>query len=389
MVKRRKIGLIYQYNENWIGGTYYIENLISALNKLPKDQKPKLIIFASNVNHFNILKSKTNYPFITRFSFNTSNVLIDRLINKIWRTFTGIDFYREYFYKKKLDLVFPADYEKFFIKQQNFLYWIPDFQEHFFPEFFSTIEIKTRIKYQKQIVQNARNIVFSSITTKKDFNLCYPESKLKEYVMPFSVTHSTLVIKENLLTYYNIPDFFFICSNQFWKHKNHVVILKALAELKKNGYYSFVVFTGKEHDYRNPEYYGELTDIAKELEVFENIKFLGFISRENQLGLMKKSVATIQPSLFEGWSSVVEDVKAIGKPIIVSNINVHQEQLQNYRYKDFFLPNDAVSLANCMLNASQKVDSLLKNDFEYHNDILACGECFMNIVEDINLMGSK
>lgn len=385
MVKRRKIGLIYQYNENWIGGTYYIENLISALNQLPKNQKPRLTIFVSSVSHFKILKSKINYPFITRFSFSITNALIERLINKIWRTLTGNNFYEKYYYKKKLDLVFPADSENFFTKKQNFLYWIPDFQEHFFPEFFSNIEIQARIKYQKKIVENASNIVFSSISTKKDFNLCYPESKLKEYVMPFSVTHPTLLKNENLLTYYQLPNLFFICCNQFWKHKNHIIIIKALAELKDNGYNFFVVFTGKEHDYRNPECYGELNEIAKELGVFENIKFLGFISREDQLGLMEKSVATIQPSLFEGWSTVVEDVKAIGKAIIVSNIDVHQEQLQNYKYKDFFLPNDAVSLSNCMLQASLKVNSLLKNDFAYQNDILAFGKCFMDIVDDISL----
>jgi len=34
----------------------------------------------------------------------------------------------------------------------------------------------------------------------------------------------------------------------------------------------------------------------------------------------------VQPSLFEGWSTVVEDARALGKPIVLSDIPVHLEQ---------------------------------------------------------------
>ena len=45
MAKRRRIALIYQYNENWIGGTYYIENLVAALKLLEDAQQPLLYVF--------------------------------------------------------------------------------------------------------------------------------------------------------------------------------------------------------------------------------------------------------------------------------------------------------------------------------------------------------
>lgn len=34
----------------------------------------------------------------------------------------------------------------------------------------------------------------------------------------------------------------------------------------------------------------------------------------------------VQPSLFEGWSTVVEDARALGKTIVLSDIDVHLEQ---------------------------------------------------------------
>ena len=36
----------------------------------------------------------------------------------------------------------------------------------------------------------------------------------------------------------------------------------------------------------------------------------------DQLRLMKESLGVIQPSLFEGWSTVIEDAKALNKKSI-------------------------------------------------------------------------
>ena len=41
---------------------------------------------------------------------------------------------------------------------------------------------------------------------------------------------------------------------------------------------------------------------------------------------MRQSVAVLQPSLFEGWSTTVEEAKSIGKTILLSDIPVHREQ---------------------------------------------------------------
>ena len=41
---------------------------------------------------------------------------------------------------------------------------------------------------------------------------------------------------------------------------------------------------------------------------------------------MRHSLAVIQPSLFEGWSTVVEDARCLGKKMILSDFPVHLEQ---------------------------------------------------------------
>jgi len=41
---------------------------------------------------------------------------------------------------------------------------------------------------------------------------------------------------------------------------------------------------------------------------------------------MRQSVATLNPSLFEGWSTTVEEARSIGKRVVLSDICVHLEQ---------------------------------------------------------------
>ena len=52
MVVKKNITLIYQYNENWIGGTYYIQNIIKALNFLKDADKPELTIISKQGTSF-------------------------------------------------------------------------------------------------------------------------------------------------------------------------------------------------------------------------------------------------------------------------------------------------------------------------------------------------
>jgi hypothetical protein len=54
----------------------------------------------------------------------------------------------------------------------------------------------------------------------------------------------------------------------------------------------------------------------------------------------------IQPSLFEGWSTTVEDAKCLNQHVLLSDIPVHREQL-TYNV-DFFNPHDPIDLADKM-----------------------------------------
>ena len=375
MGKRYQVVINYQYDENWIGGTYYIQNLIHALQTLTDEEKPFLHI-KSNKNSIEELQELTSYPFLKIYNPYSNIGRLKRGVNKISQIFIKKNIYSLY---KKFDAVFPSTFtEDENIK--NKIFWIPDFQEKYLPHFFSSDEIRMRDEGYKMIQNNSEYVIFSSKDAQKDFNTFYPNAKPQQFVLNFATHHenSNLPDTKDVLTKFSISGEYFLCSNQFWAHKNHIIVIKAIAELKKQGENISVVFTGKEHDYRNPDYFSDLCKKIDSLGIKGNVKFLGFIDRQDQIVLLKNCTAIIQPSLFEGWSTVNEDAKAENAYILSSNLKVNREQLQNYPNKRLFDPSDEKDLA----------DQITKGNFacanvDYRKDITKFGETFLEIIKKV------
>ena len=74
---------------------------------------------------------------------------------------------------------------------------------------------------------------------------------------------------------------------------------------------------------------------AAEMGCARSSRCLGLVSYADLIGLMRYLTALINPSLFEGWSTTVEEAKSLGKTIILSDIPVHREQApENGRFFD-------------------------------------------------------
>ena len=105
-------------------------------------------------------------------------------------------------------------------------------------------------------------------------------------------------------------------------------------------------------------------DFAKKNRIDANILSLGFIPREDQLELMKNAIAVIQPSKFEGWGTVVEDAKTLGKQIILSDIPVHREQFGEHGF--YFKPDDYMSLAEILTDFPENQKEIVDNKNRFH-----------------------
>ena len=177
---------------------------------------------------------------------------------------------------------------------------------------------------------NNDDMVLSSQDVLDDFIRFYKFSKnVRMHIFHFvSVIEDFDNVKsDDLKAKYSLPDRYFMVSNQFHKHKNHKVLFLALARLKERGIIKHLAITGKFPSAADSPYLAELHNLIDQFKLHDQITLLGLISRKDQLLLMRFSQAVLQPSLFEGWSTVIEDAKSLQVPVVASNLNVNIEQL--------------------------------------------------------------
>lgn len=329
---RKTLALTLNITNNWIGGTYYILNLIRAMNRLPDEQKPLVVILSPEQHALQFAKTETGYPYLhfirSVYSVKSVKGIINRLLKK------------KVFIKKitvPVDVLYPAADTITLTDVRRKKYWIPDFQEHYFPDLFAKEELEKRRTLQTFIAEHADNLVLSSEDAKKDFTRFYPHHKCRVDVLQFAVTNPSIghINSAHLLHKYELKPGYFFIANQFWVHKNHLVLLEAIKKLKDEGFQYQFVFTGNTNDYRSAKHFEMLKQKVNEWGIDGHLKFLGFIDRIDQLVLMNQAECIIQPSLFEGWGTVIEDAKSMNKHIIASDIDVHKEQLTNYPHLMF------------------------------------------------------
>jgi glycosyltransferase involved in cell wall biosynthesis len=231
------------------------------------------------------------------------------------------------------------------------------------PEFFSKAEIAARDRYFEQNFKYCSRVILSSFAAKRDAEEFYSSYRSKIRVLQFVVGSINPLGAPDLHYLENKYSFngpYFFLPNQFWIHKNHRVVIEALRILKSHEKNVLVLATGNTHDYRQPDYFQNLVESAKGYGISGSFRVLGLVPYPDLVGLIINSVALINPSLFEGWSTTVEEAKAFGKRILLSDIPVHREQAPDFGL--YFPPNDPEALADLMLT----VWSISQGDGEPH-----------------------
>jgi glycosyltransferase involved in cell wall biosynthesis len=374
MASRKKVALTYNYSENWIAGSYYVVNIIKALVRLHQAKMPHLVILHSKDDGLDLIR-EINYPFISFVNTDTGKAgLATKLIQKITRIIAG-EFFLIQRKLKDVHHIFEGSDEYPFIK--NHYYWVHDFQEFRLPAFFSKEDAEKRSALPRRVAgMEKATLILSSFDALNDFNTFFPDHKCKVKVWRFASSppdFSTVDFKEQCAKF-KISDPFFICSNQFWQHKNHKAILEAIRLLKDKNLSFQVVFTGKNFDHRNPEYFEGLQKFIATYQLERWTNFVGFIDRKVQLCLGQNAISYIQPSFFEGWSTTVEDAKYLNQFVILSDIPVHREQL-NYNVS-FFNPVNPEELAAKMEEGVR--NGFIKQKADYSEDIVRYGNDIVN-----------
>lgn len=209
--------------------------------------------------------------------------------------------------------------------------YIYDFQHEYLTQFFTPEEIKHRQVQFGNTVHTAKNVIVNSYAVKKDIEKFYPDSTAKVTNLPFTPLFNRQLLSSNFTEIkhrYTLPDKYFIISNQFWIHKSHITAFRALHILHSiSNERIAIVCTGDTGDSRRTDYFDSLKKEIRDLGIEDNVFFLGYISKPDQIQLLLHSVALIQPTLFEGGpgGGATYDAIAFSKPAIISDIDINKE----------------------------------------------------------------
>ena len=324
---RFRLGILFNFNPKWMGGVIYNLNIVKTLGFLNDEDKP-LILLVYNPQLKKYI-DEIDYPYIEKVAHDFPSIYKGYMQSFLKNENV---FVHKLVVSHQLDTIFPMhDYPVKSKLDAKLVSWYADLQHFYYPQFFTKRKRIERNERIKLILKNSKDLVVSSQAVKDDFLKFFNVPKtLNIYVYHFVSIIEGLpeMTFEEIRAKYDLPEQYYMISNQFHKHKNHKVVFEAVAALKKKGIEVFIGITGRFPDEPDSPYLQELHDIINKNELTKTIKFLGLIPRGDQLLLMKYAKAIIQPSLFEGWSTVIEDARSLQVPVIAANLAVNIEQLQ-------------------------------------------------------------
>lgn len=235
--------------------------------------------------------------------------------------------------------------------------YIYDFQHRHLPANFGADDCFKREISFAGILKDAPAVIVNSRAVRDDIARFYPwVDRDRVVALPFTphaaagrFEGSSRPVRDT----YSLPARYFLVSNQFWVHKDHMTAIRALALLDPASDCGLVC-TGATDDYRRPGHFDEIVRSIERLGLAGKVRMLGHIPKRDQIDVMKQSLAVVQPTLFEGGpgGGCAYDAVALGVPVLLSDIPVNREVTgDDVR---LFPPGDAAALASLMAEVGRE-----------------------------------
>ncbi|MCK9337521.1 MAG: glycosyltransferase family 4 protein [Arcobacteraceae bacterium] len=237
-----------------------------------------------------------------------------------------------------------------------------DFNE--FPEVRNNYEFEKREERYTTLLKKAIKITTDSELGKK--NICYRYGIDEKRVEVLKFLPRDMAIEKviDIRTKYNITNKYIYYPAQFWAHKNHIYILKALHLLKLE--YDLiidVIFTGT--DYGNLEY---ILEKAQEYSIETQIHYLGFVEDEEIPNLYKQSIALVMPTYFGPTNIPPLEAFLLGIPVCYSDLDGLREQVGEAAFLiDLRNPYSLVNHIITIINDKETVNNKVNLGYEVIN----------------------
>ncbi len=336
-MKKKNIAVILDQPENTGGGFTHSINFCEDIKSKNKNENIVYNFYCFNNQSYEHLKKKKISTKIIKYTF------FDLFIKKIMMIFYksnfvklfGISHFEKELLKDNIDLIFfthPAS-ESILLRKLNFIYTLWDMchiDHPEFPEIKYNREFLSRENIYQTSCSTAVGILVESEFTKQEIINRYKisEDKIKKINLYYNKFKTTKDLPSNKIDKLIKKKYFFYPA-QFWAHKNHIYIIKAIKILKdKYDKKINIIFTGS--DMGNKKF---IEDRVKNFNLEDQISILDFVSIDDLFHLYKNAEALIMPTYFGPTNIPPIEAMEINIPIIYTNEKYVKEQFKNATYK--------------------------------------------------------
>ena len=341
----KKIGIL-AFADPKSGGDYqYTHSIIDAFSR---DKGNTYIIF-TNTNNRNFDEYKLEVRKI-----KSPNIFFYKLI----RALQTLLLIRKPFFFTNYEKDIFSDIDKFispaislyphFYLNKPFIFTLHDMQERYYPHFFTTKDKILRWLNNRALSKTADKILCESQFVKNDIVkfLGIDPNKVQVVQSPPPKCFNSSTIDVNLYKIikekYNLPEEYIFYPAQFWPHKNHIKLLEAFGIVKKEFNDLKLVFTGsKQNNFQSVD------RRIQELQLENNIVYLGYIDYSDLPFLYKMSKFLVMPTLFESISIPIYEAFSLKVAVCCSNVVALPEQVGEAGL--LFDPNNENDIAEKMI----------------------------------------
>lgn len=198
-----------------------------------------------------------------------------------------------------------------------------------FPEVSAGGTWRQREAFYGEYLRRATYIIAGTEAGRLEIERFYQVTSNRIKILPHPTPAFALNAKpsdvDGLLKKYKLRSNYLFYPAQFWSHKNHVNLLLAATELKREHQIDLpLVFVGSNKG--NEEY---LRTVAAQLEPSVDVAFLGFVPLEDLVALYRGAFALAYVTFFGPENLPPLEAFALGCPVIASDVSGAREQLGN------------------------------------------------------------
>ena len=347
---KHKIGLFLD-TEPFEGGAFqYSQTILEAVSALPRDRFDVVAALTNDswsgqMKRHDLKALKVSFGFWKHFP---GKRLSGYLPMTPWRKFARSFHAPSKFLNAQLcDLwIFPA--------QDIFTYLLPlpalgsihDLMHRYepqFPEVSAGGEYGKRERHYRHLCACAKGIVVDSEVGRKQVLESYRISPQRIHVLPYVARREIKKEEDSPLfdDRHPLPEKFIFYPAQFWQHKNHRVLILALALLREKIRDIHLVFTGT-----GKNGFTSLEKLIGDVKVSRHVTFSGYVSDADMACFYRRARAMMMPTFFGPTNIPPLEAMTNGCPTAVSDIYGMREQLGSASL--YFNPSSAEEVAQVM-----------------------------------------